>query len=702
MFWKMGFNTPSSIDQILGRDEYTLEDLLNDDDILQEVRNQNKKLVDYLAQPDIVQRLLGYVVEDGDDDADMLVKFKYPNIAAEVLTSECWPIMEEISKPESLDYLWRVVDKPAPLNPLLASFFSKVVSALLNKEIVPLTTYLLGKPESLTKLIGHLATPAIMDVLLKMASIETSRDDDSPNLATYWAADQKLVKVLLGLFNTSESGASDSILSNATILLGDLVTAGRKEAIEMQEFSVPSPFLQQLTSTELLAELLDSVLGGENTSMALEYALSFIASLLRETERGEEEAPPTEIDRQRYEAEVKTVLAALIPRVRELHALLLVAPSGLLTASGELVTVCGNTRLQVAGAFEALLRSPTPEIEAIIIELQTLPILLDLFKDLPHNNLYHAQISSIVIAIIGMPHDGPGSELRRHMFTDCKLLTRLMDMVTVSHAMKAKTNAHADYYGYLIKMGNAVQSAVLAADKNCDPLATYLESDSSQVSAWGAYVKEHLDPENDRMRLDDDRPQDGGDYTSDDDDDDDWGNEAEAAFTRYLNDRINVDVPDSYGIDDDESDDSDEGSYGVSAVYSADFTAFNTELPSSASAGASMLAMEHPTASNTDDGGSTGSRPLPVEMNSDAVDPFGTPTDQSTPLETDASWAAFGSDSAAPTASTSASVDSETGAKTLTLSDGSDLTESSDVNDSEVPKGSVDIDGGGNIFSSSV
>ena len=143
------------------------------------------------------------------------------------------------------------------------------------------------------------APVAAQDVLLRMTQVEGGGDAGAVNLAQFWAEEQKLIKVLIGLFNTAESGASDSILSNAAILLGDLVQAGRKEAIEMQEFSTPSPFLQQLTNTAILTELLNNVLSGERSVVALESVLNFFSTLLRETERGEEEAPPTEIDRQR-------------------------------------------------------------------------------------------------------------------------------------------------------------------------------------------------------------------------------------------------------------------------------------------------------------------------------------------------------------------------------------------------------------------
>mmetsp|Transcript_3596 Transcript_3596/g.8907 ORF Transcript_3596/g.8907 Transcript_3596/m.8907 type:complete len:690 (-) Transcript_3596:1282-3351(-) len=687
MFWKMGFNTPSTIEMILERDDFTLEDLLNDDELLQDLRNQNKRLTEYLSQPETIKTLLSYIV-DGTESDDLLEKFKYPNVAAEVLTCECWPIMDAISQPEALEYLWKVLDKPAPLNPLLASFFSKVVQTLLQKASEPLTAYLLETPTLLFKLISHLATPAIMDVLLKMTSFD-SEGDMPKNLTQFWSENQQLVKRLIGLFNAAESGASDAILGNAAILLGDLVEAGRKEAIEMQEFSTPSPFLVQLTSTPILVELLDNVFleDEENRSAAaLEYVLDFFSKLLCETERGEEEAPPTEIDRQRFELEVKRVLEAVVPRIKDLNSLLLEAPPSLTTASGELAVVCGNTRLQVAAVFAALLRNPAQEVEEVVIESKTLNVLLDMMRDLPHNNLFHACIAEIVDAAIGAPTDGPGSLLRKHMFTDCRLPHRLVEMVDASFEYKAKTKAHYGAYGYLTKMGNAVHAACSTPDKTRDPLSTYLNDDEKQVTAWKEHVEKRLLPENQKMHEGLEKPADGGDYTSGDEGDD-WGNEAELAFTRYLNERINLGFPDFYDVGDD-SDDSDEGSYGVTGVYSASFANYNTDMAGGNGDGYSM---DHPTPAELKEL-SKNFRPPPLGTGIvEGEDPFGGPADQSTPLEGgDDTWAAFSAEDGAAANAEGAP------AKELDL----ELSESTEVEDSDIPSGSVDIEGGGALFQS--
>lgn len=46
-FWKtFGFHTVSAIDTLIDSGDFTLEQLLDEEDILQETKTQNKKLLD--------------------------------------------------------------------------------------------------------------------------------------------------------------------------------------------------------------------------------------------------------------------------------------------------------------------------------------------------------------------------------------------------------------------------------------------------------------------------------------------------------------------------------------------------------------------------------------------------------------------------------------------------------------------------------
>ena len=58
---RFGFNNGSSIDSLLDKEDVSLEAILDEDDILQECKAQNTRLIDYFQRVDVLQRLLGYV-----------------------------------------------------------------------------------------------------------------------------------------------------------------------------------------------------------------------------------------------------------------------------------------------------------------------------------------------------------------------------------------------------------------------------------------------------------------------------------------------------------------------------------------------------------------------------------------------------------------------------------------------------------------
>ena len=45
MFWRLGFQQISPIDSILDKEHFELEDLLDEDDLLQECKSFNRKLI---------------------------------------------------------------------------------------------------------------------------------------------------------------------------------------------------------------------------------------------------------------------------------------------------------------------------------------------------------------------------------------------------------------------------------------------------------------------------------------------------------------------------------------------------------------------------------------------------------------------------------------------------------------------------------
>lgn len=116
--WRFGFSSVSTLETLLDKPNVTLEDVLDEDDLLQECKSQNQKLINFLCQPRIIKRLMEHVVGTatvggtGGKEWEEKVKFKYPYVASEVLScSEVWPIIDAIfSDPnEYLVPFWNAV-----------------------------------------------------------------------------------------------------------------------------------------------------------------------------------------------------------------------------------------------------------------------------------------------------------------------------------------------------------------------------------------------------------------------------------------------------------------------------------------------------------------------------------------------------------------------------------------------------------------
>ncbi|KAK0535374.1 hypothetical protein OC834_001539 [Tilletia horrida] len=140
MFWRIGFSTASSLDTLLEKPNVTVEEVLDDADLLQECKSQNSKLVEFLQQPRVAKRLLEHVVGtaevtgDGGLEWEEKVRFKYPYMASEVLASDIWAILDTIlaNQEELLKPFWDSVlsANPARAEPPLTHF----THPLLNGE----------------------------------------------------------------------------------------------------------------------------------------------------------------------------------------------------------------------------------------------------------------------------------------------------------------------------------------------------------------------------------------------------------------------------------------------------------------------------------------------------------------------------------------------------------------------------------------
>jgi SIT4-associating protein SAP185/190 len=210
MFWRFGgYANTSAIDNLLEKADVTLEDLLNESDLIQELKQHNTKLIEYLREDKILERLLEYVVaprlevvapeapdsegkgkepessdvevsfsksrspsEDGEDEAEKK-RNRYAFVAAEILSSDNWSICEALMENQPLlRKFWDFLKLPPPLDPLQASYFTKVNEALLDKKTEEMLDLFKSLEGAVKNMLQHVDSPMVMDLLLKIISLE--------------------------------------------------------------------------------------------------------------------------------------------------------------------------------------------------------------------------------------------------------------------------------------------------------------------------------------------------------------------------------------------------------------------------------------------------------------------------------------------------------------------------------------------------
>ncbi|KAJ6526260.1 SIT4 phosphatase-associated protein-domain-containing protein [Mycena vulgaris] len=200
MFWRFGFHNASAIDSLLDKEDVSVEAILDEDDLLQECKAQNTRLIDYFQRVDVLQRLLMYVT--GQIEGEERGQFKYPYVATEVLCSEIWSVVETCvnSQTELLIPFWETVLERSPedmkTQMVMASHFAKINAVFLSKKPAEMLAFIRAQPSIVERLLRHIETPSFVDLLVRIIQL-----DEQPGGAGVleWLSAENLMTRLLAL-----------------------------------------------------------------------------------------------------------------------------------------------------------------------------------------------------------------------------------------------------------------------------------------------------------------------------------------------------------------------------------------------------------------------------------------------------------------------------------------------------------------------
>jgi SIT4-associating protein SAP185/190 len=326
MFWRFGgYSQISTIDTLLDKPNVTLEDLLEESDLIQELKSHHTKLIEYLRDETNLHALLHYVIAPGpktaaheaeddekgkglatddedepkplDEEQEKAEKkrLKYAFVACEILSCETWSITESLmANTPYLTEFWDFLRRPAPLDPLQAGYFTKVNETLLEKKTEDMLDFFKSLPGIVPAILQHVDCPMVMDLLLKIISLEKS--DGGAGIVD-WLHGQDLIPMLLS--NLSPE-CNSSTQTSAGDFLKAIITISANAAQNEQSCIGPNSLTRQLVSEKCIRQLISYMLQGGNP---LTVGVGIVIEVIRKNnsdydpDQGHSpDAPPTSHD----------------------------------------------------------------------------------------------------------------------------------------------------------------------------------------------------------------------------------------------------------------------------------------------------------------------------------------------------------------------------------------------------------------------
>ncbi|KAF9120001.1 hypothetical protein BGW39_011745 [Mortierella sp. 14UC] len=295
-----------------------------------------------LREPNVLRQLLGYIISDDLEDR---ARFKYPFIACEVIACEVWGIFESaLSNIDMLEKFWEFLDRPPPLNPVQASYFAKVIGIFLMKKTGDMLQFIKSRPEVVPKLLLHMSTSPIMDLLLKIISMEESPEGKG---TVQWLSEQGLMPWLVNRLDPNFDAEVHSVASQVLLDIIAISQSSHPEQPSIGTNVLIDELKSEIIVTKLVGFMLDRT-APHSTSTLINGVTIFIELIRRNnSDYDVEPLPPNSTESVREAVDLSDLLKVLAARIEEFKDLLVVPRS----VTGPIATSIGS---QIPLGFERL------------------------------------------------------------------------------------------------------------------------------------------------------------------------------------------------------------------------------------------------------------------------------------------------------------------------------------------------------------
>eukprot|EP00256_Glycine_max_P066379 XP_025980974.1 serine/threonine-protein phosphatase 6 regulatory subunit 3-B isoform X2 [Glycine max] len=421
MFWKLASLSASSpVEAILDKENFTLEELLDEEEVIQECKALNSRLINFLRDQVQVEQLLRYIIEEPPEDAENKRAFKFPFIACEIFTCEIDVILKTLVDDEELmNLLFSFLEPNRSHSTLLAGYFSKVVVCLMIRKTVPLMNYVQAHQNVFRQLVDLIGITSIMEVLVRLVGADDHMYHNFIDVMQ-WLAESNLLEMIVDKLSPS--------VSEASIQSPPEVHANAAETLCTITRNPSSSLAIKLSSPSFVAKILNYALEDSQSKSSLVNSISVCVSLL-DPKRSAISSPLFHSFRSQhmYEPPIPVnpdTIGAMLPKLSELHMLLNVSSDEkvLPTTYGELRPPLGKHRLKIVEFIAVLLKTGNEVAENEMVNSGTIQRVIDLFFEYPYNNSLHHHVESIILSCLESKTDA----IVEHLLRECDLIGRFL------------------------------------------------------------------------------------------------------------------------------------------------------------------------------------------------------------------------------------------------------------------------------------
>ncbi|CAD8071795.1 unnamed protein product [Paramecium sonneborni] len=274
-----GFGMQSKLDALLKQDNLTLETILNEDDILQELKmSSSGKFADFIiSHPDEFKKMIHYIIDDvqpEEEDKQKYIKFQF--IISEVFGSENEKLInylldkpnennqEEIQNPLEDQQIesqptQEQGNKKQNYNPLIdefltvlqndtlivttAGYINKIIGAIIHRRGYDFWEYITYNQTIIKLLFKHAELKHISEIIEKLLILDTNQEEENDNRQFIKERSELIIRTQKFLTNNSHSNVIVSNICDIFIELYKRVLISLETMPHLREIilNIPKP-----------------------------------------------------------------------------------------------------------------------------------------------------------------------------------------------------------------------------------------------------------------------------------------------------------------------------------------------------------------------------------------------------------------------------------------------------------------------------